>query len=121
MVYLKHWNEFKAQALELYSRNPRQSRFLVKAQPKTQTLVVKLTDNRETLKFRAKSSIILNRLDEFQRQLLERMSGVKPPAAPVAATATAVANTAEKAVNAVADKASAPTSKSSKKKKGKKK
>lgn len=75
----------------------------------------------QTLKFRAKSSIILNRLDEFQRQLLERMSGVKPPAAPVAATATAVANTAEKAVNAVADKASAPTSKSSKKKKGKKK
>ena len=68
-----------------------QTRFVLKARPSAQTLVLKLTDDRvvgffvraahpQTLKYRAKSAIILNRLDEFQRTLAEAMSGVAPAA-----------------------------------------
>lgn len=53
-----------------------------------------VADLTQTLKYRAKSAIILNRLDEFQRELFEKMSGVAPvpqkreePAAPSAPAA----------------------------------
>lgn len=55
-----------------------------------------VADLTQTLKYRAKSAIILNRLDEFQRELFEKMSGVAPapqkreePAAPPAPAAQA--------------------------------
>ena len=61
----------------------------------------------QTLKYRAKSQIILNRFDELQRLLLEAMSGIEaPPPAPELASA--------------APPAPAPKS-GGKKKKGKKK
>ncbi|PKI83729.1 hypothetical protein MVES_002302 [Malassezia vespertilionis] len=82
MVYCKHWNEFKAQALALYARSPDVSRFVLKSRPNTETLILKVTDNHTTLKYRAKSTIILNRLDEFQKALLELMSNVKAPVDP---------------------------------------
>ena len=97
-----------------------QTRFVLKARPSAQTLVLKLTDDRvvgffvraahpQTLKYRAKSAIILNRLDEFQRTLAEALSGVAP-AAPKAAAAPAPAQDTTKAPG-----------KSKNKKKGKKK
>lgn len=102
-----------------------QTRFVLKARPSAQTLVLKLTDDRvvgfflraahpQTLKYRAKSAIILNRLDEFQRTLAEAMSGVAP-AAPKAAEAAPAAAPAP-----AQDTTKAP-GKSKNKKKGKKK
>lgn len=93
-----------------------QARLVLKARPSTHTLVVKLTDDHvvrrppdQTLKYRAKSAIILNRLDEFQRELFESMSGVHAPVdAAVAAPAPA-------------DTPAPAPAKSKSKKKGKKK
>ncbi|WFD23493.1 hypothetical protein MEQU1_002184 [Malassezia equina] len=84
MVYVKRWSEFKARALALHAAHPERTRLVLKAQPKTQTLVVKITDDHVTLKYRAKSQIILNRFDELQRLLLEAMAGIEapPPSAP---------------------------------------
>ncbi|WFD19865.1 hypothetical protein MCAP1_002105 [Malassezia caprae] len=83
MVYVKRWSEFKARALALQAARPERARMVLKAQPKTQTLVVKITDDHETLKYRAKSQIILNRFDELQRLMLEAMAGIEaPPPAP---------------------------------------
>ncbi|CCU99583.1 unnamed protein product [Malassezia sympodialis ATCC 42132] len=107
MVYVKRWSEFKARALALQAAQPERTRLVLKVQPKTQTLVVKITDDHVTLKYRAKSQIILNRFDELQRLLLEAMSGIEaPPPAPEPASA--------------APPAPAPKS-GGKKKKGKKK
>ncbi|WFD02411.1 hypothetical protein MOBT1_001093 [Malassezia obtusa] len=130
MVYLKHWNDFKAQALALYAQSPERARFVLKARPSTQTLVLKLTDDHkvrraltQTLKYRAKSAIILNRLDEFQRMLLERMSGVAAaPAAPAASAAPAApAAPAEASTAPAPDTTPKAPAKSKNKKKGKKK
>ncbi|WFD07080.1 hypothetical protein MVES1_002436 [Malassezia vespertilionis] len=124
MVYCKHWNEFKAQALALYARSPDVSRFVLKSRPNTETLILKVTDNHtvrrtalltQTLKYRAKSTIILNRLDEFQKALLELMSNVKAPVDP----SQMVTETVQKSAPLEAPKQAPPKGKG--KKKGKKK
>jgi len=117
MVYLKHWSEFKAQALDLCKQSPNRTRFVIKARPKLQVLVVKVTDDYVTLKFRSKSAIILNRLDEFQREMFSIMSGVMPPAPAKEELASQTAETPKPST------ASQPPPKGSsgKKKKGKKK
>ena len=74
----------------------------------------------QTLKYRAKSAIILNRLDEFQRTLAEAMSGVAP-AAPTGAEAAPAAAPAPKAAAPAHDTTPAAPTKSKAKKKGKKK
>ena len=78
MVYIKRWGEFKAQSLDLCKRRPSKARLVLKARPKTQLLTVKVTDSSISLNFRSKSSIILNRLDEFQRDMFVVMSGITP-------------------------------------------
>ena len=78
MVYIKRWSEFKAQSLDLCKRRPSKARLVLKARPKTQLLTVKVTDSSISLNFRSKSSIILNRLDEFQRDMFVVMSGIAP-------------------------------------------
>ena len=117
MVYLKHWSEFKAQALDLCKKSPNRTRFFIKARPKLQVLVIKVTDDHVTLKFRSKSAIILNRLDEFQREIFTIMSGVVPPAP------TKEEPTSQTAETPTPSTASQPPPKGSsgKKKKGKKK
>ncbi|WFD31564.1 hypothetical protein MSPP1_002603 [Malassezia sp. CBS 17886] len=87
MVYVKQWSEFRAQALALYAAAPDRARFALKARPSTETLEVKVTDNHKTVKFRAKSTVILNRLDDFQRALFGDMAGAPAPAAAPAANA----------------------------------
>ncbi|WFD27628.1 hypothetical protein MNAN1_002629 [Malassezia nana] len=111
MVYVKRWSEFKARALALQAAQPERVRMVLKAQPKTQTLIIKVTDDHETLKYRAKSQIILNRFDELQRLILEAMSGVETPSEPAQPAASATP----------APAASAAPKSGGKKKKGKKK
>jgi len=98
MVYVKRWSEFKARALALHAAQPKRVRGNTYtgahgAQSAAQDPDTSREDHRrprgtppaltQTLKYRAKSQIILNRFDELQRLMLEAMAGIEvPPPAP---------------------------------------
>ncbi|PWN23015.1 signal recognition particle, SRP9/SRP14 subunit [Microstroma glucosiphilum] len=101
MVYLKHWSEFHTQALELYSKNPNRTRYLVKTHPSRQWLVLKVTDDYTTLKYRSRSTVILNRFDSFSREIQTLMSGSRFSSS----TSSTIANTATAAAGAAVEEA----------------
>ncbi|CAO1635460.1 unnamed protein product [Jaminaea pallidilutea] len=102
MVYLKHWGEFNAQAIDLYKRNPDRTRYLIKAHPARQWLVLKVTDDQTVLKYRSRSTVILNRFESFNRQITALMAGKE--SVTVTDVAKGVTETAASALAAGADK-----------------
>ncbi|PWO01098.1 signal recognition particle, SRP9/SRP14 subunit [Tilletiopsis washingtonensis] len=126
MVYYKSWAEFHSAATALYAAQPERTRYLIKAHPSTQSLVLKLTDDVQTIKYRTRSAIILNRFQALNAELTAAMAGAPPPApAAVAAedapaAAAAAAPKAEEGAGAAGQQAPGAAAGKKKKKKGKK-
>lgn len=86
-----------------HSFHKSQTRYLIKATPSQQWLVLKVTDDETCLKFRARSAIIINRFEAFSRSMTASMAGM-PESAPAQAKALGADQPME--LDAVAGKAS---------------
>ncbi|EPQ30920.1 uncharacterized protein PFL1_01818 [Pseudozyma flocculosa PF-1] len=80
MVYVSDWNDFQQRCIHLYQKSPERTRYLIKARPSTHQLVLKVTDDQTTLKFRTRSSVILGRFEVFNRAMMAAMAGHEKPA-----------------------------------------
>ncbi|PWN87002.1 hypothetical protein FA10DRAFT_269615 [Acaromyces ingoldii] len=87
MVYIKRWPSFHAQCLDLHKRSPAKTRYLIKTSPSASWLILKVTNDDTCLKYRTRSSIILNRFEAFTRELTGAMAGLEPAAAAAGAAA----------------------------------
>ncbi|PWN34210.1 uncharacterized protein FA14DRAFT_70277 [Meira miltonrushii] len=107
MVYIKRWAEFHSKCVELYKKSPNDTRYLIKATPSQQWLVLKVTDDNtvrscctlssisvlvltlsfppQCLKFRARSAIIINRFESFTRDMTALMADLPLPSEAAAA------------------------------------
>ncbi|CAO1626911.1 unnamed protein product [Sympodiomycopsis kandeliae] len=94
MVYVKHWSDFHNQSISLYKQRPNKTRYLLKSHPSKQWLVLKVTDDHTVLKYRSRSTVILNRLETFNRELNQLMSGGEVAAAAAEQSASVAAPTA---------------------------
>ncbi|CAO1634138.1 unnamed protein product [Parajaminaea phylloscopi] len=129
MVYIKQWAAFQAQSLDLCHSHPEQTRFLIKACPHKEWLVLKVTNDITCLKYRARSTAVLNRFDVFSREMLRRMAAVQGqsqsmtgPASPDPVTTSGVGQSVESRDQATkVAKLPANGSSNAKKKKTKKK
>ncbi|PWN41982.1 signal recognition particle, SRP9/SRP14 subunit [Ceraceosorus guamensis] len=79
MVYIKSWVAFHAAAIDLQKAQPERTRYLIKAHPATQSLILKVTDDFSTIKFRTRSSIILNRFQALNHELIAQFAGAPKP------------------------------------------
>ncbi|KMZ73882.1 Signal recognition particle 9 kDa protein [Zostera marina] len=52
MVYITSWDEFAERSVQLFRANPESSRYVMKYRHCDGKLVLKVTDNRECLKFK---------------------------------------------------------------------
>ncbi|CEH17172.1 Signal recognition particle, subunit Srp9 [Ceraceosorus bombacis] len=79
MVYIKSWVAFHAAAIDIQKAQPERTRYLIKAHPATQSLILKITDDFSTIKFRTRSSIILNRFQALNHELIAQFAGAPKP------------------------------------------
>ncbi|KDN36550.1 signal recognition particle, SRP9/SRP14 subunit [Tilletiaria anomala UBC 951] len=79
MVYIKKWAEFQAQSIALYEASPARTRYVIRVRPSDEWLVLKVTDDVKTLKFKTRSSIILNRFEIFNRDMMAAIVGAELP------------------------------------------
>ncbi|KAG8835297.1 hypothetical protein FRC17_004341 [Serendipita sp. 399] len=138
MVFIKSWSEYQAKAEKLYEEQPTRTRYCVKYRAIDGILVLKVTDDNICLKYKTRSSIMLNRFEAFNLSIMSKMQNRRPSQAvtssPSLAGAVAASGTskdvpmAETSVPATSDTVQAgstpgagPGSAAAKKKKPKKK
>ncbi|WFD36231.1 hypothetical protein MCUN1_003109 [Malassezia cuniculi] len=73
MVFIADWGEFREQALTL-AKPPARARLVLKVHPSKKRIDIKLATGTTSIKFRSHSTIVLNRLDALQRELIAVMS-----------------------------------------------
>ncbi|KAI0789291.1 signal recognition particle, SRP9/SRP14 subunit [Abortiporus biennis] len=94
MVYITSWQQFQEAAEALYEKSPDNTRYVVKFRSSEGKLVLKITDDTTCLKFKTYSSIFLNRFEQLNYTLIQKMQNRKrKPAPPIPITpAAAVAS-----------------------------
>jgi len=131
MVYISLWQDFQEAAEELYSKEPVKTRYSVKWKANIGTLILKITDDTTCVKYKTRSSIILNRFEALNLSLMRKMQNRKAPVAIIIpeiapgsgpnASAQPVDGLPGTTVASVAAAAGVAASSGVKKKKGKKK
>ncbi|PWN50202.1 signal recognition particle, SRP9/SRP14 subunit [Violaceomyces palustris] len=106
MVYINDWPEFQSQCMELHKKSPKRTRYLIKARPAKQSLILKVTDDVTTLKFKTKSTVILGRFETFNRTMSALMAGLPEPSTSPSA---AKVETAQTGSSSAANPSVAPT------------
>ncbi|PVG02776.1 signal recognition particle, SRP9/SRP14 subunit [Serendipita vermifera] len=91
MVFVKSWSEYQAQAEKLYQQQPERTRYCVKYRAADGLLVLKVTDDHSCIKYKTRSSIMLNRFEAFNLSIMSKMQNRRPQPLPTAVTAVAQA------------------------------
>eukprot|EP01054_Gregarina_sp_Poly1_P001152 Gregarina_sp_Poly_1__1151@NODE_1280_length_4510_cov_54_898267_g867_i0_p2_GENE_NODE_1280_length_4510_cov_54_898267_g867_i0NODE_1280_length_4510_cov_54_898267_g867_i0_p2_ORF_typecomplete_len128_score12_71SRP921/PF05486_12/3_3e17SRP921/PF05486_12/4_9e03PB1/PF00564_24/0_078_NODE_1280_length_4510_cov_54_898267_g867_i0501884 len=63
MVYIQNWSEFEAAVRSLYLEEPHKTRYEIKYRPSDGDVIVKVTDDRTCLQFRARNAQHIRRID----------------------------------------------------------
>ncbi|EJU00401.1 signal recognition particle SRP9/SRP14 subunit [Dacryopinax primogenitus] len=80
-MYITFWPEFARRAEELYAASPTKTRYVVKYRTEKNLLVLKITDDVTCLQHKTHSSLLLNRFDALNLQLMKRMRARPDPPA----------------------------------------
>ncbi|KAF8331998.1 signal recognition particle, SRP9/SRP14 subunit [Cantharellus anzutake] len=80
MVYIKSWKDFRTAAESLYEKSPNRARWVVKYNASKGILDLKITDNFQCIKYKTKSSSVVNRFEALNLSLMRKMQNRKPPA-----------------------------------------
>merc|ERR1711964_16562 len=80
MVYARSWTTFAKEARDAVQGNPNKTRFVTKWSAARGLLVLKVTNDRQCVKFQSRSAIILNRFELLTTELQEMMHARRPKA-----------------------------------------
>jgi signal recognition particle subunit SRP9 len=78
MVYIHSWQAFQEKVEALYVQSPVNTRYCVKWRSSEGKLVLKVTDDTTCLKFKTHSSIFLNRFEQLNFSLMQKMQNRRP-------------------------------------------
>lgn len=70
MVYIPSWDLFYESAQKLYAANPTKTRYVIKYRHKDGKLVLKVTDNKTCIKYRATHTQSLKKLEQLNALFL---------------------------------------------------
>ncbi|CAH7688121.1 signal recognition particle, SRP9/SRP14 subunit, partial [Phakopsora pachyrhizi] len=73
MVYLRSWDSFVMESIKLYQSDPQKTRYCFRWRQDLGLLVLKVTDDRKCLKFKTRSAVYLNRFDQFNRTMIQKI------------------------------------------------
>ncbi|CAH7688120.1 signal recognition particle, SRP9/SRP14 subunit [Phakopsora pachyrhizi] len=73
MVYLRSWDSFVMESIKLYQSDPQKTRYCFRWRQDLGLLVLKVTDDRKCLKFKTRSAAYLNRFDQFNRTMIQKI------------------------------------------------
>ncbi|CAG7846022.1 SubName: Full=Related to signal recognition particle 9 protein (SRP9) {ECO:0000313/EMBL:CCA69248.1} [Serendipita indica DSM 11827] len=84
MVFIKSWTEYQAKAEQLYEEQPIRTRYCIKYRAADGVLILKVTDDNTCLKYKTRSSIMLNRFEAFNLSIMSKMQNRQAQTAPSA-------------------------------------
>jgi len=79
VVYYRQWDDFAKAAGAMVQANPSQVRYCSRWRYDRGLLVLKVTDNSTCVKFKTRSTIILNRFEVLNRTLMATMQNQQVP------------------------------------------